>query len=216
MNKKKYRIQRNELGNLFLLIAIVAVIFAEIAAIMSSRANASYAIGNLTLIMQMSEASAVILVLIYLISPYMRGRLGMIIVDIGRLATVIMMTINFVYMMQARTTLIGYVWISGLESGNGVEEALNYGVISAGLYMVSIIFLAITCGFEFVVARKIKRTPEVIKAEIKELENELEGVQSGKSQKEIEKEMKAEEKKLEEQQILNSSLTDGLFDQELL
>ncbi len=216
MNKKKYRIQRNELGNLFLLIAIVAVILAEILAIMSSRANASYAIGDLTLVMQLSEISAIILIVIYLLSPYLKGRVGMLLVDIGRLAAVVMMTIDFCIILQARTTLIGYVWISGLESGNGVEEALNYGVISAALYAVSVIFCAITCGFEFVAARKIKRTPEVIKAEIKDLEDELAAVESGEVKKQTKEETKREKKNRKEQDALASSLTSSLFDEDLL
>ncbi len=200
-DKKRYHIQRNDYATIFLVLAIVCVICAELLAYLSSRANASYAIGNITLIMQLSEISATILILIYILSPYMRGKVGMYLIDIGRLAAVVMMTIDFCLVLQARTTLIGYVWISGLESGNGVEQALNYGVISAALYAGSIIFCAITCGFEFVNARKVKRTPKVIRNEIKDLENELKSI---------------EVEGWEEQQILQESLTDGLIDEDYL
>ena len=172
--KSAYAIKRNNLATLVILLAVVGGIAAELLALFSSRANSTYAITSLYDVMIMTEVAVAVLVIIYIGSFFFKGNIAMIAFDVLRLAAVALLCVCLYLVLEERATLMGYVWFSDLESGNANSvSALNLGVASAALYVGSVILLAVTGAVEFISAKKVKRTREVVQAEIDELNKEL-------------------------------------------
>ena len=86
--KARYAIKRNNLATLVILLAIVAGIAAEFLALLSSRANSTYAITALYDVMIMTEVAVAVLIIIYALSFFARGNIDMIVFDVLRLAAV--------------------------------------------------------------------------------------------------------------------------------
>ena len=174
MKKIKYEINRNNRAVIFLLIPIVCAAFAELFAYFSSEANSAYAISVLEDVMFMSEFALAFLIEVFILSFLLKGRAALIVLDIMKMVAVVLLCVCLYYVLEERATLMGYVWFSDLESGNvNSVNALNYGVVSAACYAVSIISLAVTGCINLVSAKKIKRTPESVQKEIDELQREL-------------------------------------------
>lgn len=172
--KTKYLVKRNQYGAPVLLLAVIAVALAEFMAILSSYANATYAITSLESDMAMSEIALVFLILMAVLSVYLKGTASMVVMDVFRLIAVIMACACLYTVLDERATLMGYVWFSDLESGNANSvNALNYGVAAAALYAFSVIVCAISGAVEFVSFKKVKRTREDVLAEIEGLNKEL-------------------------------------------
>ena len=168
--KARYAIKRNNLATLVILLAIVAGIAAEFLALLSSRANSTYAITALYDVMIMTEVAVAVLIIIYALSFFARGNIAMIVFDVLRLAAVALLCVCLFIVLDERATLMGYVWFSDLESGNANSvNALNYGVASAACYAFTIIVLAVSGAVEFINAKKLKRTREEIIADIEVL-----------------------------------------------
>lgn len=172
--KARYAIKRNNLATLVILLAIVAGIAAEFLALLSSRANSTYAITALYDVMIMTEVAVAVLIIIYALSFFARGNIAMIVFDVLRLAAVALLCVCLFIVLDERATLMGYVWFSDLESGNANSvNALNYGVASAACYAFTIIVLAVSGAVEFINAKKLKRTREEIITDIEVLNKEL-------------------------------------------
>lgn len=172
--KNKYLIQRNNGGAMLLVLAILALVLAEVFALFSSRANNTYAIIGLDAVMIFTEVAVVFLVIVFFLSVYLKGKAFMLAMDLLRALAVALVCACLFIVLEQRATLMGYVWFSDLESGNvNSVNALNYGVASAAFYAVALIVMAITGGFELVSYKKVKRTPEVIQDEIAALQQEL-------------------------------------------
>ncbi len=175
--KTKYQINKNEYLSLLMLLPIAAGIIAEYMAILSSYANSSYAIESLQSVMVMTEIAVGFLIAMFFLSIYLKGRIFMYVFDAVRIAAVVLFSLCLYRVLDERATLMGYVWFSDLESGNANSvSALNYGVISAVMYAVTILLTAATGAVEFVTAKKIARTREVIQSEIEELQLELKSI----------------------------------------
>ncbi len=171
---KTYAIKRNNFFSLFIIAPIILLVAAEILSILSSRANATYEIERLQTVMICCEVAVLLLALIFIFSPYLRGNIGMIIVDAVRLAAVVLVCLCLYIVLDERATLMGYVWFSDLESGNAASvRALQQGVIASVLYAAALACLAVSGCIEFVNAKSIKRSKEAIEAEISALEEEL-------------------------------------------
>ena len=174
MNKTKYEINRNNGAVIFLLIPIICAGAAELLAYFSSEANSAYAISVLDEIMFMSEFALALLAIVFVLSFFLKGQAALIVLDVLKAVAVVLLCVCLYDVLEERATLMGYVWFSDLESGNeNSVNALNYGVISAVLYVVSIVSIAVTGCINLVSAKKIDRTPEVVRGEIEELQSEL-------------------------------------------
>ena len=173
--KTNYLVRRNQYGAPLLLLPVLGVALAEFLAILSSYANKSYLINGLDSVMAMSEIAIVFLILMSVLSVYLKGTASMIVMDFLRLIAVAMMCACLYIVLEQRATLMGYVWFSDLESGNANSvNALNYGVAAAALYAVSVLVTAATGAIEFVSCKKVRRTREDVLGEIEELKSELE------------------------------------------
>ncbi len=176
---KIYHIKKNQIVPLFILSAIILAVAAEVLALMSDHTS-SYTIENLITLMTLTEIAIFILIAVYILSFYLKGRINLILIDAARFAAVVLLCISLYYVLSDRATLMGYVWFSDLASGNAdAVLALNYGVISAALYIATIIVLAVSCGWDIIPANKVKRTPEIVKAEIAALQKELVELEGG-------------------------------------
>ena len=172
--KSAYAIKRNGNGTALLLLPIILAAAAEILAFFSSRANSTYPITSLDTVMFLTEFAVGILVIIYVLSFILKGTACMVAFDALRGVAVALLCICIYTVLEERATLMGYVGFSDLESGNANSvSALNLGVASAALYVGSVILLAVTGAVEFISAKKVKRTREVVQAEIDELNKEL-------------------------------------------
>lgn len=171
-------IKRNDYWVLALLLPMAAGAAAEFLAILSSYSNSTYAIESLQTVMVLSEIALALLAAMLLASFYLKGRIGMYVLDVVRVAAVVLLCVCLYQVLAERATLMGYVWFSDLESGNlNSVNALNYGVASAALYAVAILLTAATGWIEFVTKRG-KRTKEAIQAEIDALQKELKRLES--------------------------------------
>ena len=172
--KANYLIKRNQYGAPILLLPVLCVALAEFLAILSSRANSTYPVTELDSVMAMSEVAIVFLVLMSVLSVYLKGTASMAVMDAFRLIAVVMMCLCLYTMLDERATLMGYVWFSDLESGNANSvNALNYGVASAALYAAAILICAVSGAIEFVSCKKVKRSREDILADMAVLNEEL-------------------------------------------
>lgn len=175
--KTNYQIKRNEYGSLSLLLPIAGAILAEYLAILSSYANSTYPIESLQSVMVMTEVAVGLLIAVFLLSVYLKGRICMYALDAVRLAAVVLLSICLYNVLEQRATLMGYVWFSDLESGNAKSvSALNYGVWSAVVYALTVLAAAATGAVEFVSAKKVARTREIVQEEIVELQRELDAL----------------------------------------
>lgn len=175
--KKIYQIKRSQYGTIILLFPIFLALLAEYFAILSSYANSTYSIEDLESIMVLTEIAVGILLVMFLLSIYVKGKAFMIVMDLCRFLAVVFFCICLYTILEQRATLMGYVWFSDLESGNANSvDALNYGVISAVLYAVSVLLAAASGAVEFVSAKKIRRTRAIIQSEIDELQKEMQNV----------------------------------------
>ena len=172
--KVNYKIKRNRFGTLIILIPIILIAFAELFAIMSSRETESYIITSLTTAEVLSEVCIALLIVAYVLSFHIKGRIYSIVFDVVRLAVAAMLCWCVYTILSERAELMGYVWFSDLESNNQLAvNALNYGVVSAVLYVVGIVALAASSVVEFVNAGVARRSREEVESEIRELQAEL-------------------------------------------
>ncbi|MCD8308292.1 MAG: hypothetical protein LUD19_00440 [Clostridia bacterium] len=172
--KKNYAVNRNSYLSLLLILSIAAGAVAELFAIMSSRANSGYPISVLDDVMLYSELAVGLLIAIFVLSIFLKGKISTIILDLMRLAAVALFCMCMYYVLVERADLMGYVWFSTLESDNPDSvNALNYGVISAGCYVGAIIICAVSGGFDLVSSVKKSRTRQEVLADIAVLEEEL-------------------------------------------
>ena len=171
MKAKKYSIQRTRYGgSIFMVLALVLIGLGEICAILSSRASNTYQLSDLTTLEYLTEGAIAALILVFVLSFVIRGRVYTFLFDVVRIAAILAICHCIYQMLDQRADLMGYIWFSDLEAGNETAiNALNFGVYSAAFYLAGLIFLAITSGLEYVTAVPIKRTKEEVKEELSEL-----------------------------------------------
>lgn len=173
-DKNNYQIKKNKYFDLLIFIPAILCVVAEYLAVVSSYANETYAITALYAVMVMSEIALALLIAVFFIGLYFKGQIVMLILDAVRIVAVVLLCVCFFIVLDERATLMGYVWFSDLESGNANSvNALNYGVGSAVVYAIAALATAATGAVEFVFAKRIPRTREMVQGEIAELEKEL-------------------------------------------
>ena len=97
-------IKRNDYWVLALLLPMAAGAAAEFLAILSSYSNSTYAIESLQTVMVLSEIALALLAAMLLASFYLKGRIGMYVLDVVRVAAVVLLCVCLYQVLAERAT----------------------------------------------------------------------------------------------------------------
>lgn len=139
---------------LFIISAIFSFIAVGIAVVSCSAPNGAYKILNQELMVALSIIGSLIIIATVALSSIYGEKLW---ISILPFIATILLGCTIIILFTGKIDLMGTIWFSELDRGNKVaEEALNLGVVSLVMYVISMITLDI--GFCFRLSKDKEQT----------------------------------------------------------
>ncbi len=156
----KFRFKKSA-SSISVLIAALCCLVALVFTVLSETSGAAAAVGNdykislLPMVVSFCAVAAVLCVAAYVLDGMFEGEAFSIVCDVLRLAAVGLIIACFSVMVSSRAKLMGYIWFSTKEKGNGdAVLALNFALVSWVFYFLGVVSLAVSLFKDFCVGFK--------------------------------------------------------------
>lgn len=152
-------LKKLRVSNYLLIAAIVFGIVGMVQINLSSQANPTYALGNIGTVNALFVVSWVLFFGSELVAWFFGKKFHLgVVADVMLAVAAVLLARALIIEIDTRTTLMGYVWFSNLESGNpSAVAALTYALRS---WIFTGISLVLTCAAAFFgLGRKEEKKP---------------------------------------------------------